>query len=448
MITEDQFFIVVTAFTIGPSVPTGGHHTHPLKNESKSIMNLNRFLISSAVAALSSIASAQVIPGQYIVMLRAGHDPHGVAIQHGVRAEQIYDTAVLGFSGPLSAAKLQALQNDRRVQAVEPDRQVAILGQVVTAGLTAATVTSAGDLVPTGVDRIDAELNSCTDASSVGIAIIDTGISLTHPDLYVAGGISYVTGIASANDDNGHGSHVAGIAAAKINGLGVCGVAPNAKLFAVKVLNNTGSGTLSAVISGVNWVTKNAKLKGIKVANMSLGFTSTSVTLNSAITKSVNGGVTYVVAAGNNALDAATFSPANHPSVITVSAVADEDGDCGGDGLATYYGADDTFASFSNFGAVVDIAAPGVTIYSTFMNGGYATMSGTSTAAPHVTGCAALYLVHHPTATPATVRTALLAQATPQSPVEPWLDTTGRWRGGFSGDPDTTHEPLVDAAGL
>ncbi|MCX6878249.1 MAG: S8 family peptidase [Verrucomicrobia bacterium] len=413
-------------------------------------MKIPHPLICSALAAWVSSASAQVIPGRYIVMLQPGQDPHGVAATHGVKPDHVYDTAVQGFADTLSEARLEALRRDRRVLVVEPDRQVHVLGHLVTAGtITAATVTSTGDLVPTGVDRIDAELNPCTDASAVGIAIIDTGICLTHPDLYVAGGISYVTGIASANDDNGHGSHVAGIAAAKINALGVRGVAPNAKLFAVKVLNNTGSGTLSAVISGVNWVTKNAILKGIKVANMSLGFTATSTTLNSAITKSVNAGVTYVVAAGNNGVDAATFSPANHPSVIAVSAVADEDGDCGADGLATYYGADDSFATFSNYGLVVDIAAPGVTIYSTFMNSGYATMSGTSMAAPHVTGCAALYLVHHPTATPATVRTALLSLATPQSPVEPWLDTTtNRWRGGFSGDRDLYHEPLADAAGL
>jgi subtilisin family serine protease len=154
------------------------------------------------------------------------------------------------------------------------------------------------------------------------------------------------------------------------------------------------------------------------------------------------------VAAGNSATDAATFSPANHPSVITVSAIADEDGGCGADGLATYYGSDDSFATFSNYGAVVDIAAPGVSIYSTFKDGGYATMSGTSMAAPHVTGCAALYLATHPTATPATVRAALLALATPQSPVVPWLDPTGRERGGFSADRDTNAEPLADAAGL
>ncbi len=414
-------------------------------------MTIKRFIIfSAALATWISPTSAQIIPGRYIVMLQAGHDPHGVATMHGARAEHVYDTAVQGFAGALSADQVRALQRDRRVLAVEPDCQVNILGHVVTAGtISAATVTSTGDLVPTGVDRIDAELNPRTDASAVGVAIIDTGICLTHPDLYVAGGISYVTGVASANDDNGHGSHVAGIAAAKINGLGVRGVAPNAKLFAVKVLNSTGSGTLSAVISGVNWVTKNAKLKGIKVANMSLGFTATSTTLNSAITKSVSAGVTYVVAAGNSAADAATFSPANHPSVITVSAMADEDGDCGADGLATYYGADDSFATFSNYGAVVDIAAPGVTIYSTYKNGGYATMSGTSMAAPHVVGCAVLYLAGHLTATPAAVRTALLTLSTPQAPVEPWLDaTTNRWRGGFSGDRDTYHEPLADAAAL
>lgn len=413
------------------------------------LMKNKRFIVGAVVAALVSTASAQVIPGRYIVMLQAGRDPHGMAAEHKVKAEHVYDTAVQGFAGTLSTAQLRVLQRDQRVLAVEPDRYVAILGQVVTANIaTAGTITSTGDLAPTGVDRIDAELNTRTNASAVGIAVIDTGISLTHPDLYVAGGISYVTGVSSANDDNGHGSHVAGIAAAKINGLGVRGVAPNAKLFAVKVLNSTGSGTLSAVISGVNWVTKNAKLKGIKVANMSLGFTSTSTTLNSAITKSVNAGVTYVVAAGNNAADASTFSPANHPSVITVSAVADEDGTCGADGLATYYGLDDSFATFSNYGSVVDIAAPGVTVYSTFKDGGYATMSGTSMAAPHVTGCAALYLAGHLTATPATVRSALLSVATPQSPVEPWQDSTGRWRGGFSGDRDTYREPLADAAGL
>jgi subtilisin len=413
-------------------------------------MKISQLLVTLTLAAAVATASAQVIPGRYIVMLQAGNDPHGVAAMHGVKPDHVYDTAVRGFAGALSAARLEAMRRDRRVLLVEPDRLVNVLGHLVTAGTTAAaSLTSTGDLVPTGVDRIDADLNPCTDAAAVGIAIIDTGICLTHPDLYVAGGISYVSGITSANDDNGHGSHVAGIAAAKMNGLGVCGVAPNAKLFAVKVLNSTGSGTLSAVIAGVNWVTKNARLKGIKVANMSLGFTATSTTLNSAITKSVSAGVTYVVAAGNNAADAATFSPANHPSVVTVSAVADEDGDCGGDGLATYYGADDTLASFSNFGSVVDIAAPGVTIYSTFKNSGYATMSGTSMAAPHVTGCAALYLVHHPAATPATVRTALLSLATPQSPVAPWLDaTTNRWRGGFSADRDTSREPLADAAGL
>jgi subtilisin family serine protease len=406
-------------------------------------------LTSAALAAWISSAPAQVIPGRYIVMLQAGNNPNGMAAMHGVRAEHVYDTAVQGFAGELSAVQVQALQRDRRVLVVEPDRQVNLLGHVVKPGaITAALVTSTGDAVPTGVDRIDAELNPITNASAVGIAIIDTGICLTHPDLYVDSGISYVTGVSSANDDNGHGSHVAGIAAAKINGLGVRGVAPNAKLFPVKVLNSTGSGTLSAVISGVNWVTKNARFKGIKVANMSLGFAATSTTLNSAITKSVSAGVTYVVAAGNNALDAATFSPANHPSVIAVSAVADEDGDCGADGLATYYGADDSFATFSNYGLVVDIAAPGVAIYSTYVNGGYATMSGTSMAAPHVTGCAALYLTRHLTATPAAVRTALLTLSTPQSPVEPWLDSTSRWRGGFSGDRDASPEPLADAAGL
>jgi subtilisin len=412
-------------------------------------MKFVRLLQSAALAASVSTAAAQpnIIPGRYIVMLNPGNDPAAVAASHGVTPDHLYDVAVVGFAGAIPAGRLRALERDPRVLIVEPDRVVSIIGNVVVGGAGgSATVSSTGDLVPTGVQRIRADLNPRTDVSSVGVAIIDTGICLTHPDLNVAGGVSYVRGVSSANDDYGHGSHVAGIAAAKINGVGIRGVAPNARLYAVKVLDSTGSGTLSAVVSGINWVTKNTKAKNIKVANMSLGFQGTSTTLDSAIQKSVNAGVTYVVAAGNSATDASTFSPANNPNVITVSAIADSDGQCGGAGISTGYGMDDSFASFSNYGSTVELAAPGVNIYSTYLNNGYATMSGTSMAAPHVTGAVALYLAGH-SASPSAVRSTLISLATPQAPASCVQDTTG-YRGGFNGDPDTYHEPLVDAAGL
>jgi subtilisin len=293
---------------------------------------------------------------------------------------------------------------------------------------------------------VDAEVNSQRDCSTIGIAIIDTGLAYGHPDLNIAGGVSYVTGVSSANDDNGHGTHVGGIAAAVNNGSGIRGVAPNARLFAVKVLDASGSGSLSAILSGIDWVTRNASAKGIKVANMSLGFEGSSSSLNTAIHNSIAAGVVYIVAAGNSARDATTFSPANHAEVICVSAIADSDGKCGGLGSWTGYGYDDTFASFSNYGAVVDIAAPGVNIYSTYVNGQYATMSGTSMAAPHVAGAAALYLSKYPTTTPATVRSILIQRATPQL-MAPTVDGT-RTRGGFTGDFDGSSEPLLDAANL
>jgi subtilisin family serine protease len=159
--------------------------------------------------------------------------------------------------------------------------------------------------------------------------------------------------------------------------------------------------------------------------------------LNTAIHNSIAAGVTYVVAAGNDAMDAASFSPANHPEVITVSAIADSDGACGGLGASTSYGADDTFATFSNYGSLIEIASPGVRIYSTYKGGAYATLSGTSMSSPHVAGAAAQYLATDPGATPAQVAAVLISVGTPQS------DACG-----FSGDPDTFAEPLVDAAGL
>ncbi len=387
----------------------------------------------------STATGGEVIPGHYIVVLRAGVSPASVTRSHGLAAEHVYDAALNGFAGAIPEARLAAVRNDPRVASVEADRTVvAFLHENPFETLTS------------GIDRIDAEANGRTDVSGVGIAIIDTGIWLTHADLNVAGNVTFVRGTKSGNDDHGHGTHVAGIAAAKTNdSRGVRGVAPNARLYAVKVLNRNGSGTASQLISGVDWVTKNAAAKGIQVANMSLGFGEgvTITALNTAISNSVAAGITYAVAAGNSSKDASLFSPANHPDVITVSAMGDSDGQCGGAGGSTSYGPDDTFASFSNFGATVEIAAPGVDIVSTYKDGMYATISGTSMASPHVAGAAAQYIASNPGASPAAVRGALIAAGTPQGQAC-GVDGTGRTRGGFTGDPDGSPEPLTDAGGL
>lgn len=213
----------------------------------------------------------------------------------------------------------------------------------------------------------------------------------------------------------------------------------------MKVLNRNGSGFMSWVICGIDYVTQNAAT--IEVANMSLGCDCTSSALDTAISNSVAAGVVYAVAAGNNGADAATFSPANHPEVLAVSALADSDGQCGGLGPATNWGPDDTLASFSNFGSVVDIAAPGVDIFSTYKGGTYATLSGTSMASPHAAGAVALYLATHPKPTDAagvaSVRDALITGGVPQSQA-----CVSGGNGGFTGDPDGFPEPLVYAAGL
>jgi subtilisin family serine protease len=254
------------------------------------------------------------------------------------------------------------------------------------------------------VDRMELDKKYPVDTSDgteikVDIAILDTGIA-SHTDLSIYRATNCARGPwwtgsckdGSAPDGNGHGTHVAGTAAAKDNGNGVVGVAPGARLWAVKVLNDQGSGYMSWIAAGVDWVTKYAN--DIEVANMSLGCECTSQALNDALTRSANAGVVYVVAAGNNAKDASTFSPANHDRVIAVSAVADFDGKAGGAGAATCRAdQDDTLADFSNYGSIVDIAAPGVCITSTWPGGGYNTISGTSMASPHGAGAAALYIV-------------------------------------------------------
>lgn len=370
----------------------------------RSLLGLATALVAaSALSAQSQLApliqavrSELRIPDKYIVVLKSGVQASVVASRHGVSVENTYDSAVQGFSGRLTLRQLLALALDRQIAYIEEDQVVRI----------------SNDTVPPGIVRVGATLNSKAlingsnlESVNVDIAIIDTGIQLNHPDLNVVRNISFA-GTRTGNDDNGHGTHCAGIAAARDNNAGVVGVAPGARLWAVKVLDRSGSGSISNVIKGVDYVTRNAS--SIEVANMSLGG-GNSATLNNAIANSVARGVVYVVAAGNSNVDAANSSPANSPNVICVSAIVDTDGLPGGLGLGTGYGADDTFASFSNYGAVVDMAAPGVNILSTYIGGGYATMSGTSMAAPHVAGAAGLYLAGR--AKPATAADAAAARA-------------------------------------
>jgi len=304
-------------------------------------------------------------------------------------------------------------------------------------------------IVPTGIERIgDSPLNTnvpntTTPAEGVrgssvnaDIAILDTGIDMNHPDLNVYAQKTFVAGTSTANDDNGHGTHVAGIAAALDNSIGVVGVAPGARLWAVKVLDRSGAGALSDVIAGIDYITEHAK--EIDVVNMSFGCKCDSTALNSAVNNAVSAGITFVTAAGNSGEDASTFSPASNPNVIAVGAIADSDGRCGGLGPATQYGNDDTFATFSNFGPKVTIAAPGVNILSTYYGSSYTTLSGTSMAAPYVAGAAALYKASHPSASPAEVKIALTSSASSAS-----TTCDGDGHGYFTGSSLVTNEPLL-----
>jgi subtilisin family serine protease len=220
------------------------------------------------------------------------------------------------------------------------------------------------------------------------------------------------------------------------NSIGVVGVAPGARLWAVKVLDRSGAGALSDVIAGIDYITEHAK--EIDVVNMSFGCKCDSTALNSAVNNAVSAGITFVTAAGNSGEDASTFSPASNPNVIAVGAIADSDGRCGGLGPATQYGNDDTFATFSNYGPKVTIAAPGVNILSTYYGSSYTTLSGTSMAAPYVAGAAALYKASHPSASPAEVKSALTSSASSAS-----TTCDGDGHGYFTGSSLVTNEPLL-----
>ena len=302
--------------------------------------------------------------------------------RYNAHIRQHFTSAVRGFSATMDSAQMKDLMLDERVDYIEQD-------QIMTANVTQSNATW-------GLDRIDQAslpLNSqyayTLDGTGVTAYIIDTGILATHSNFggRVTSGYDAIGDGYGTRDCNGHGTHVAGTV-----GSTTYGVAKNVDLVAVRVLDCDGSGTNSGVIAGVDWVAANAS--GPSVANMSLGG-SNSTALDAAVNNAINAGITFVVAAGNDNSNACTGSPNKVPAALTIAASTSSD----------------SRSSFSNYGACVDMFAPGSSITSTWYDVGTDTISGTSMAAPHVAGAAALYLQAHPTYSPAQVEAGLEAVA-------------------------------------
>lgn len=293
----------------------------------------------------------------------------GIARSLGINPTQTYGTALFGFAGTVPEGRLNALRNDPRVAYVEVDQVVTLApppGKGPGGGGGGGTPPP--QETPWGIARVGGAGNGAGKTAW----IIDSGIDLDHPDLNVdvARSADFTGSRKGPEDENGHGTHVAGTVAALDNSIGVVGVAAGASVVAVRVLDRRGSGSYSGVIAGVDYVAANGSAGD--VANMSLGG-SFSQAVNDAVEAAAATGVKFALAAGNESVHASTRSPAsaNGANIYTVSAFAQGD----------------TWASFSNFGnPPVDIGAPGVSVLSTYKDGGYATANGTSMASPHVAG--------------------------------------------------------------
>ncbi len=393
------------------------------------------------VAGLPALAAPPEM-SRVIVVLEPGNEPVGAVAdrllaEHGGTRGFVYQHALRGFSAEVPAPAVAALERNPNVAYVDED-------------VTVTLAQTSTQVMPTGVDRVEADLNPWAPSyfSDVTVAVIDTGVwfqgSIPHEDLNLSvvfdcTHIYNIFGVCAGTnyvDGNGHGTHVAGIIGAKDNDRGSLGVAPGAQIYSVKVINADGTGTLSGVIAGVDVVTGRAA--EVEVANMSLTVSPPQQSLDDAVNNSIAAGIVYVVAAGNNGADAAGYSPARIPDAITVSALADFDGRAGGLGAPTCRSdvVDDRLATWSNYGPAVDVAAPGVCIYSTWLDDGYNTISGTSMASPMVAGAVARYIAENGRATDRAgvlaIRNAIVGGGASQA------STCG-----FGGDPDTHPEPLL-----
>lgn len=346
--------------------------------------------MSNAAAAPLSAPGLQEL--RYIVVLKEDvQRPQDIAADHSrrfrARVEHVYTNALKGYSAVLSPAVVGQLKADPRVDFVELD-------QIASAASTQTSATWGLDRIDQRTLPLNGTFSYTNTGASVPVYVLDSGIRLTHAEFggRATSGPDFIDNDLDASDCNGHGTHVAGT----IGGT-TYGVAKNAPLIAVRVLDCDGNGSWSQIIKGIDWVTEQHTGASPAVANMSIiGGASSAVDL--AVSNSIADGITYVLAAGNNASDACRFSPARVKTALTIGASTRTD----------------SKASFSNKGTCIDWYAPGMEITSaSFLDDtSTATFNGTSMAAPHTAGAAALYLQSYPSTSPAGVATALLANTT------------------------------------
>ncbi len=383
-----------------------------------------------------------VLEDGFIVQVRRGADPASVAAAHGLSPAITFRHAINGFSGAIPRGRLDALRKDPRVLLVEPDQLAIKLAKGGNGGKPKPSPTPSPTPTPTpspaptvaptsaptdpspppssqtrpaGIARGQGHLSPTVAARASGnwtykVAVIDTGVELTHPDLNVDPasqtciGRNFLSASCKPGGDDvdGHGTHVAGTIGALDDAGGVVGMAPGIPIVSLRVFKDSSTSYASWILAAIEWLISNQATAHIRTVNMSLGFGSVVSSIDTAISNAVDAGYIFVVAAGNSSVDAGGSTPGSSEDAIVVAALADDDGLPGGAGgsfpllyedgqSSSNIQTDDTIATFSNYGSTIDVAAPGVNIYSTFPGGGYAWLSGTSMAAPHVTGAAALF---------------------------------------------------------